>query len=143
MIDEYFYSTLDKPYFQQNEFSRICEKTGLLTNRGALTIKEWNQFRKQLGKPRRFSRNFINQELRKLNLFRERTRIWNTKKQLIEDGMFSKELLYTIQNRQSLTVVISHHFFLTSRDNRFWHWTAHQDCSTADKSCRLTGPRSW
>ena len=61
-----------------------------------MTIKEWNQFRRLLGKPRRFSKKFVHDEIGSLNKFRERVRIWLTKKQLINDGFFSPELTKAI-----------------------------------------------
>ena len=61
-----------------------------------MTINEWNFFRKRLGKPRRFSKKFVNDQIGSLNKYRERVRIWLTKKQLINDGYFSPELTRAI-----------------------------------------------
>jgi hypothetical protein len=69
-----------------------------------LTIAEWNALRKTIGKPRRFSQALINQELEQLNTFRERARVWLHKKQLINDGLFPRELTQSIQKMAPLQV---------------------------------------
>jgi len=70
-----------------------------------LKIQGWNSFRKMLGKPRRFSRKFVNDELQNLNKYRERVRIWMTNKQIINDGSFAPELIRSIERLPPLEVV--------------------------------------
>ncbi|KAL4486091.1 hypothetical protein ABPG72_004025 [Tetrahymena utriculariae] len=67
---EFFYSTIDKPFFQFNEFKEMLAKVGL-ENIGKLTKAEWNIIRKAMGKPRRFSNEFVRGELKKLEIYRK------------------------------------------------------------------------
>lgn len=105
IIDEYFYSYIDKPYFQFNEFDGILKKSGLKNEGLQLKKEDWNKLRSGFGKPRRFSRNFVNSELERQNLFRDRVRKWMSRKKLQNDGAFSTDLTKKIQGIQSLQVV--------------------------------------
>lgn len=100
VIDEYFYSYIDKPYFQFNEFDGILRKAGATNEQFLLKKDDWNKLRASFGRPRRFSRNFINSELERLLLFRDRVRKWMSRKKLINDGAFSTELTKRIQSIQ-------------------------------------------
>ena len=83
----------------------LLDKIDLNPDEKGMTISEWNATRKAIGKPRRFSQTLVNQELELLNTFRERVRTWLFKKQLINDGLFPKELTQVIQNLTPLHVV--------------------------------------
>ena len=128
VIDEYFYSYIDKPYFQFNEFDGILRKSNLKSEQSLMKRSEWNKLRAAFGKPRRFSRNFVNTELERLNLFRDRVRKWMSRKKLINDGAFSTELTKRIQSIQPLQVVSL--FILKNNKNRgklSWQFT-HKNC---------------
>jgi hypothetical protein len=56
---------VDKPYFAYNEFKDFLAKAGL-EDVGKLTKSEWNVMRKAMGKPRRFSANFVKAEKNRL-----------------------------------------------------------------------------
>ena len=105
VIDEYFYSDIDKGYFDFNLMQLVLRRLQLNLDDKGLAVAEWNAVRKTIGKPRRFSQNLVNQELEQLNTYRERARIWLHKKQLINDGLFPKELTHAIQNLIPLQVV--------------------------------------
>lgn len=83
----------------------LLKRLGLNEDDKGMKVSEWNSLRKAMGKPRRFSQALINQELDQLNTYRERARIWVTKKQLINDGLFPKELTLSIQNLTPMQVV--------------------------------------
>lgn len=105
IIDEYFYSDIDKGFFEYNLLKTILNRIGLNEDDRGMTVKEWNSVRRMAGKPRRFSQVLVNQELEQLNTFRERARVWVNKKQLINDGLFPKELTLAIQNLIPMQVV--------------------------------------
>jgi len=70
---EWFYSSIDVLYFKQNEFQMLLNDLGLFrVNR--LTRTEWSYIRSKMGKPRRLSRAYLKQELKKLAVYREEVR---------------------------------------------------------------------
>ena len=71
--NEFFYSFIDSIYFSQNEFQELLDYANI-SKLGKLTRNEWNFIRLAVGKPRRFSRNFISGEIDKLNEFRQLVR---------------------------------------------------------------------
>lgn len=67
---EFFYSDIDRPWFNFNYFELDLCKLGIPTDT-KLTRTEWSLVRQQIRKrPRRFSRNFVNQEVERLKDYR-------------------------------------------------------------------------
>jgi hypothetical protein len=64
-VYEWFYSDIDRVYFQVNDFQECLNDLGLSKIR-KLTRVEWAQVRSAMGKPRRLSRAFLKQERNKL-----------------------------------------------------------------------------
>eukprot|EP01080_Neovahlkampfia_damariscottae_P010307 gene10307-2724_t len=73
MIYEWFYSVIDYHYFSKNEFEDCLHDLNL-SHIEKLTRYEWNQIRNAIGKPRRFSANFLKNEKEKLEINRNRIR---------------------------------------------------------------------
>ncbi|KAE8723394.1 Always early, putative isoform 2 [Hibiscus syriacus] len=71
-IFEWFYSTIDYPWFAKQEFVEYLDHVGL-GHIPRLTRVEWGVIRSSLGKPRRFSEQFL-KEREKLNQYRESVR---------------------------------------------------------------------
>ncbi|XP_055818262.1 protein ALWAYS EARLY 3-like [Solanum dulcamara] len=70
---EWFYSAIDYPWFAKREFVEYLYHVGL-GHVPRLTRVEWGVIRSSLGKPRRFSEQFLNEEKEKLNQYRESVR---------------------------------------------------------------------
>ncbi|KAH0728186.1 hypothetical protein KY284_004051 [Solanum tuberosum] len=70
---EWFYSAIDYPWFAKREFVEYLHHVGL-GHVPRLTRVEWGVIRSSLGKPRRFSEQFLNEEKEKLNQYRESVR---------------------------------------------------------------------
>ncbi|KAK9079883.1 hypothetical protein SSX86_001556 [Deinandra increscens subsp. villosa] len=70
---EWFYSAIDEPWFAKREFVEYLYHVGL-GHVPRLTRVEWGVIRSSLGKPRRFSDQFLKEEKDKLNLFRDSVR---------------------------------------------------------------------
>ncbi|EPS74439.1 hypothetical protein M569_00315, partial [Genlisea aurea] len=70
---EWFYSAIDYPWFAKREFDEYLHHVGL-GHVPRLTHVEWSFIRSSLGKPRRFSQQFLKQEKAKLNLYRDSVR---------------------------------------------------------------------
>ncbi|XP_031737183.1 protein ALWAYS EARLY 2 isoform X2 [Cucumis sativus] len=72
-IFEWFYSAIDYPWFARSEFVEYLHHVGLgsITK---LTRVEWGIIRSSLGRPRRFSDNFLHEERMKLQRYRESVR---------------------------------------------------------------------
>jgi len=70
---EWFYSDIDKLFFEFNEFQVCLDE--LKIEKTKLSRVEWSYIRQTyMGKPRRFSTAFLRDERRRLNLFRENVR---------------------------------------------------------------------
>ncbi len=67
---EYFYSWVDRSYYLRNEFRQLLEALSLKPD-SMLTAAEWSLVRQALGKPRRFSEAFIEEERKQLHVCRE------------------------------------------------------------------------
>ncbi|CAM9004189.1 unnamed protein product [Rhodiola kirilowii] len=67
---EWFYSAIDYPWFARKEFVEYLNHVGL-GHIPRLTRVEWGVIRSSLGKPRRFSQQFLKEEKEKLNQYRE------------------------------------------------------------------------
>ncbi|VFQ88984.1 unnamed protein product [Cuscuta campestris] len=67
---EWFYSAIDYPWFAKREFVEYLYHVGL-GHVPRLTRVEWDVIRSSLGKPRRFSEQFLKEEKEKLNRYRE------------------------------------------------------------------------
>lgn len=104
-VDEYFYSFIDEPYLKFNEFKEIFKLLNLKSRALAMSTNDWNSTRKLLGKPRRFSRKFVSQELEKLNIYRKRARDWISRKEIVDDGLFPAVLNQKITSLKQLQVV--------------------------------------
>lgn len=88
---EWFYSNLDKALFEGDTDFQICLKESfpqLKTRK--LTRVEWSRIRQIMGKPRRCSRAFFQEERRELERKREKIRILQSKKNC--DVSFVKDL---------------------------------------------------
>ncbi|KAM7473953.1 hypothetical protein LguiB_021196 [Lonicera macranthoides] len=70
---EWFYSAIDYPWFAKREFVEYLNHVGL-GHIPRLTRVEWGVIRSSLGKPRRFSENFLHEEREKLRQYRESVR---------------------------------------------------------------------
>ncbi|KAJ0734567.1 putative transcription factor MYB-related family [Helianthus annuus] len=70
---EWFYSAIDYPWFAKKEFVEYLHHVGL-GHIPRLTKVEWGVIRSSLGKPRRFSTNFLREERDKLSQYRESVR---------------------------------------------------------------------
>ncbi|KAL8244693.1 hypothetical protein R6Q59_010951 [Mikania micrantha] len=70
---EWFYSAIDDPWFAKREFVEYLFHVGL-GHVPRLTRVEWGVIRSSLGKPRRFSDQFLKEEKDKLNQFRDSVR---------------------------------------------------------------------
>lgn len=75
-----YYQTDEFIFFSEEERERMkAQQKNFFLNHDSLgspkmTIKEWNVIRSAMGKPRRFSANFIKGELEKLRIFRDTVR---------------------------------------------------------------------
>ncbi|KAF5739859.1 protein ALWAYS EARLY 2-like isoform X1 [Tripterygium wilfordii] len=72
-ISEWFYSSIDYPWFAKREFVEYLNHVGL-GHIPRLTRVEWGVIRSSLGKPRRFSERFLCEEREKLNQYRDSVR---------------------------------------------------------------------
>ncbi|KAL2960141.1 hypothetical protein AAZX31_17G023800 [Glycine max] len=70
---EWFYSAIDYPWFSKREFVEYLDHVGL-GHVPRLTRIEWGVIRSSLGRPRRFSEQFLIEEKNKLNQYRESVR---------------------------------------------------------------------
>lgn len=70
---EWFYSAIDYPWFAKREFVEYLYHVGL-GHVPRLTRVEWGVIRSSLGKPRRFSEQFLKEEKEKLNQYRNSVR---------------------------------------------------------------------
>ncbi|KAK6254539.1 hypothetical protein SCA6_015844 [Theobroma cacao] len=70
---EWFCSTIDYPWFAKREFVEYLDHVGL-GHVPRLTRVEWGVIRSSLGKPRRFSEQFLKEEREKLYQYRESVR---------------------------------------------------------------------
>ncbi|KAF2544802.1 hypothetical protein F2Q70_00022730 [Brassica cretica] len=70
---EWFYSAIDYPWFARQEFVEYLDHVGL-GHVPRLTRVEWGVIRSSLGKPRRFSQQFLKEEKEKLYLYRDSVR---------------------------------------------------------------------
>ncbi|KAK1351905.1 Always early protein 3 [Heracleum sosnowskyi] len=70
---EWFYSAIDYPWFAKREFVEYLLHVGL-GHVPRLTQVEWGVIRSSLGKPRRFSEQFLKEEKQKLNQYRDSVR---------------------------------------------------------------------
>ncbi|CAN1129702.1 Protein ALWAYS EARLY 3 [Linum perenne] len=72
-VFEWFYSAIDYPWFAKREFVEYLDHVGL-GHIPRLTRVEWGVIRSSLGKPRRFSGQFLKEEKEKLYQYRESVR---------------------------------------------------------------------
>lgn len=88
---EWFYSTIDKAILGgENDFEqclRECYPTLVTRN---LTRAEWNHVRRTMGKPRRCSQTFFDEERRELERRRQKIRLLQTRK--VGDPSFVRDL---------------------------------------------------
>ncbi|XP_052727677.1 protein ALWAYS EARLY 3 isoform X3 [Vigna angularis] len=70
---EWFYSAIDYPWFSKREFVEYLDHVGL-GHVPRLTRIEWGVIRSSLGRPRRFSEQFLTEEKHKLHEYRESVR---------------------------------------------------------------------
>ncbi|XP_022973709.1 protein ALWAYS EARLY 3-like isoform X1 [Cucurbita maxima] len=72
-VFEWLYSAIDFPWFAKCEFVEYLNHVGL-GHIPRLTRVEWGVIRSSLGRPRRFSAQFLKEEKHKLNQYRESVR---------------------------------------------------------------------
>ncbi|XP_024015141.1 protein ALWAYS EARLY 2 isoform X2 [Eutrema salsugineum] len=72
-IFEWFYSAIDHPWFAKMEFVDYLNHVGL-GHIPRLTRLEWSVIKSSLGRPRRFSERFLQEEREKLKQYRESVR---------------------------------------------------------------------
>ncbi|KAJ4892936.1 Protein ALWAYS EARLY 2 [Raphanus sativus] len=72
-IFEWFYSAIDQPWFAKMEFVDYLNHVGL-GHIPRLTRLEWSVIKSSLGRPRRFSERFLQEEREKLKQYRESVR---------------------------------------------------------------------
>ncbi|KAG7576122.1 DIRP domain [Arabidopsis thaliana x Arabidopsis arenosa] len=72
-IFEWFYSAIDHPWFSKMEFVDYLNHVGL-GHIPRLTRLEWSVIKSSLGRPRRFSERFLQEEREKLKQYRESVR---------------------------------------------------------------------
>ncbi|XP_073053694.1 protein ALWAYS EARLY 3-like isoform X1 [Primulina eburnea] len=70
---EWLYSAIDSPWFAKREFVEYLYHVGL-GHVPRLTRAEWGVIRSSLGRPRRFSEQFLKEEKQKLNQYRNSVR---------------------------------------------------------------------
>jgi len=75
---EWFYSGIDLPWFEKNEFVEYLNHARL-GRVPRLTRAEWGVIRSSLGKPRRLSQRFLQEEREKLEQYRESVRAIHNK----------------------------------------------------------------
>ncbi|XP_059616782.1 protein lin-9 homolog [Phlebotomus argentipes] len=88
---EWFYSTIDKPLFEGPNDFEICLKEAfpqLITR--SMSRVEWTRIRRMMGKPRRCSQAFFDEERRELERKRQKLRLLQTRK--LGDVSFVKDL---------------------------------------------------
>ncbi|KAL1548484.1 protein ALWAYS EARLY 3-like isoform X2 [Salvia divinorum] len=84
---EWFYSAIDYPWFAKREFVEYLYHVGL-GHVPRLTRVEWGVIRSSLGKPRRFSEQFLKEEKDKLNQYRDSVRKHYTElREGLRDGL--------------------------------------------------------
>ena len=81
---EWFYSYVDKGFFQLNEFMDCVKGLGVEVQE-AMPLSHWRTIRHVLGKPRRFSTKFISEERRRLKKYREAVKVLQQGKVLPPD----------------------------------------------------------
>ena len=94
----HFYSTLEQPYFNDNEFVKCLSQLGFSHIEKA-TITNWRTMRQQIGskigQPRRLSKPFLDTERRKLQYYREEVRLYQSTKTLDSNFPFQmKEAIH-------------------------------------------------
>ncbi|XP_010455109.1 PREDICTED: protein ALWAYS EARLY 1-like [Camelina sativa] len=88
-IFEWFYSAIDYPWFAKMEFTDYLNHVGL-GHVPRLTRLEWSVIKSSLGRPRRFSERFLQDERDKLQQYRESVR-----KHYTEVRGCAREVLHT------------------------------------------------
>ncbi|KAJ0093660.1 hypothetical protein Patl1_25107 [Pistacia atlantica] len=72
-VFEWFYSSVDYPWFAKREFVEYLDHVGL-SHVPRLTRVEWGVIKSSLGRPRRFAEPFLKEEREKLYQYRESVR---------------------------------------------------------------------
>jgi hypothetical protein len=72
-MHEWYYGAVDSAYFARNDFVQ-CLNALQLSDVRVATRKEWGVIRNMIGKPRRFSKKFLNEERGKLEQYRRAVR---------------------------------------------------------------------
>ncbi|KAH7330857.1 hypothetical protein KP509_20G005600 [Ceratopteris richardii] len=83
---EWFYSAIDLPWFRKNDFVGYLNHAGL-GHVPRLTRAEWSVIRGSLGKARRLSKRFLQQERKDLESYRDSVRDHYKKVRLGRDGL--------------------------------------------------------
>lgn len=67
---EWFYSAIDKPWFDRNTFKDFLDHAGIGHKCKKLQRAEWAMIRRSLGRPRRLSLQFLHEEREELEAYR-------------------------------------------------------------------------
>jgi len=67
---EWFYSYVDRGFFSYNEFQEVMKSLGI-EGVEVLSLSDWRALKSSVGKPRRFSPQFLKEEKIKLTKYRE------------------------------------------------------------------------
>ncbi|XP_055913278.1 protein lin-9 homolog [Eupeodes corollae] len=93
VIFEWFYSFVDKPLFEgENEFQICLNESFPNLKTRQLTRAEWQKMRSLMGKPRRCSQAFFEEERRELERKRQKIRFLQTRKQAGDINNFVRDL---------------------------------------------------
>jgi len=98
---EMIYSSIDQPFFQLNDFSELLKD---VNENEELTKNEWSMLRSCMGKPRRFSNKFINEEREKLNRYRNLVRSYLYDKIHLPESRLHPDLVQKIKRLTPLQV---------------------------------------
>jgi len=99
--NETFYSTLDEPFFAFNQFQLLL---GSQMEDKNLTKGEWNVLRRMMGKPRRFSQEFIKSQIQDLNNYRVIARNYMAGRGTLPENRIHPFMAQRIRNLKPLQV---------------------------------------
>lgn len=107
---EYFYSNIDKAFFENSDFKKYLLSIGL-KEKQKLNRLDWFLIKRALPKPRRFSKNFLADEKKKLYQYRKIVRsyinnnVFILKKSYFENNEIeNEELVQKVKGMQILSV---------------------------------------
>ncbi|XP_050425018.1 protein lin-9 homolog [Adelges cooleyi] len=84
---EWFYSNIDKPLLYESDFMMCVQDFFPSFKIKTMTRREWCLLRRMMGKPRRCSQNFFDEEIRELDRRRKKIRLLQQRKAR-DEGLF-------------------------------------------------------